>query len=103
MADVFGEFSKAAGGAVSDALTAAIQPKLDAITFQVRQELARRRKVQPNQISDLEVAQFILVMPSAELGVKVEYIGQTVRNGVLIGCGVIALAILISGLIRRPR
>ena len=99
MVDIFGELGKATGGAVSEAITAVLQPKLDNIALQVRQELARRRKVHPNQISDLEVAQFILVMPSAEIGQKVEYIGQTVRNGVLIGCGVIALAILISSFI----
>lgn len=103
MADVWGEFSKTVGGAASDAITAAIQPKLDAITEQVRQELARRRKVHPSKVSDLEVAQFIMAMPSSDLGVKIDYMAQTVRNGVLIGCGVIALAILISALVRRTR
>ncbi len=97
------------GGKAVEALVKPVSDKLnsqiDKMAIQARSKIASERKVPQSSVSDLEVAEYISGIPTAlmtkEIGTEMQYIGQSTRNGLVIGLGIIALAILIVGLNKK--
>jgi hypothetical protein len=94
------DLSTAAGQAVAVVL----QPKIDALTAQARQVLAQQTKRPVQQITDLEVARYLTNLPTADmtdrLAEKADLATKSLRNAVLIGCGTLAIAIVVGSYLR---
>jgi hypothetical protein len=95
-----------------DAISAIVKPvsdklnsQIDKIAFQARKKLATDRGVPESLVSDIEVAEYVSNLPSQqitkEVGEKMVYIGQSTRNGLIIGLGLIAISILLVGISRK--
>ena len=86
-------------------ITDKLNAQIDKLAVQARTKLAAEQKIQPAQVTDLAVAEYISGIPTAkltqEVGTKMEYIGQTTRNGLIIGLGLIALAIMFSAVVKK--
>lgn len=106
--DAGGLFQKYGGQAV-DAIVKPIADKLnqqiDKIAYQARQKVALRQNVNPSQVTDLDVAEYIANLPTqqmtGEISQQMQYIGKTTRNGIIIGLGMVAVAILIVGMSKK--
>ncbi len=94
------------GGAATDALLKPISDKvnaqIDKIAYQAKYRIADQRNVDPSEVSDLDVADYIIGMPTANtnavLSEQMSYIGKCTRNGLIIGGALIGLGILVGKL-----
>jgi hypothetical protein len=79
-----------------------INSEIDQIAFQARARLAKTRGLQPEEVTDLEVAEYMLSMPLSETNRQIVLAGNSVRNGVIAGCALIAFAMIVNGM-RKPQ
>ena len=97
-----------------DSLNAIVKPisdklnaQIDKLALQSRSKLAFDRGVAPAQVTDLEVAEYLSNMPTQKItdvvADKMVYIGQSARNGLIIGLGLIAIAIMMVGLSNKKK
>lgn len=86
---------------VSDKLNA----QIDKVATLTKKKLAAQKGVSESKITDLQVAEYIANLPTQkmteEIGDKMVYIGDVTRNGLIIGLGLIAIAVLVVGLKRK--
>lgn len=96
----------------SDVVNAIVKPvsdklnsQIDKIALQARKKLAYERSVPESKITDIEVAEYIANMPSQqitkEVADKMIYMGDAARNGLIIGLGLVAIAVLVVGLRKK--
>ena len=79
-----------------------INSELDQIAFQSRLRLAKLNGVRPEEVTDLEIAEYMLAMPLSETNRQIVLAGNSVRNGVVAGCALIAFAMIVNGM-RKPQ
>lgn len=102
------DIANAASNAVSGSISSIINNQIDKLAVQIRvklaaeQTIATGQQVDPNSIPDLDVTEYIIGMPTGStnkvLDEKLTYIGASVRNGLIIGFGMIAVAMIITKL-----
>ena len=101
------QFGKDTLNAVVKPISDKLNSQIDKLAIQSRAKLAVDRGVPPSKISDIEVAEYLSNMPTQKLNEtvadKMTYIGQTTRNGLIIGLGLIAIAILLVGISKKER
>ena len=82
-----------------------LNQQLAKIAGEARLKLATDQNVDQSQITDLAVAEYIAGIPTAQLTAQVSTqmvdIGHSVRNGLIIGFGMISIAMIINGMQRH--
>lgn len=100
ISNVAAQLAEGFGKATGQSVQALVAPKIDTLVAQAKLDIAKRTKRQPQAVTDLEVARYFSNMPTADLSgalaEKVDLLGKSVRNAVLISGLVIALAIVLS-------
>lgn len=103
------QLMKQYGGKAVEVLVKPVSDKLnsqiDKLSVQARAKIALENKVPQASVSDLEIAEYIIGIPTAlmtkEIGTEMKYIGKSTRNGLVIGLSLVAIAILIVGLHKK--
>lgn len=88
---------KTAVDAVMSPIQNRINSQLDVLALQIRSKIATQRGVQPQQVSDLEIAEYMMGMPLASTNQEIEKAGNSARNAIFAGFALIAAAILFNG------
>ena len=112
MAIDFSQVGQSFSNASQELVAAAVKPisdklnnQIDKIAIDARKKLAFENKVPESKVTNLQVAEYIANLPSKEItkqvADKMEYIGDSTRNGLIIGLGLIAIAMLVVGLKRK--
>lgn len=107
----FDDFLKEYGGKAGDAVSSFVSNMLNAqmgkISSQVKVKVALEKGLPPADVTDLDITEYMLAMPTAAtnkaLADKMEYIGKSTRNGLIIGLGLVAVAIVVTHLVKNER
>lgn len=100
-----GDLANKALDVLTKPLTDKLNQQIDKLAIQSRQKLAKEGNTTTSAITDLAVAEYIAGIPTArlkdEVSNQLQYVGKSARNGLIIGLSIVAIAILISGMIKN--
>jgi hypothetical protein len=103
MSDPLSVIGKTATDAILLPIQQRINSELDKVAFQARAKIAYSRGIQPNQVSDLEVAEYMISMPLSATNSEIALAANSVRNGIIAGFALLGSAVLINGLLNKHR
>lgn len=113
--DQLGDLLKSSGNTLLDSaktavaapIAAFLNSKLNDITAQARAKIAVSKGVDEGAITDLDVAEYVIAMPTAAtnqvLSDQIAYVGKSLRNGIIIGAAMLSLAVFLSRIQHRDR
>ena len=100
-----GDIGKDASKAIGTAVASMLQPKIDTLVAQAKVAIGKKQNKPPQQVTELEIAYYFSNMPSGDLNAtiaaKADLVNKSLRNTLLISAGVVGIALIISGLVRR--
>lgn len=99
-----GDLANKALDVLTKPLTDKLNQQIDKLAIQSRQKLAAEGGTTTSAVTDLAVAEYLAGIPTArlteEVSSQMQYVAKSARNGLIIGLGFIAIAILFSSMIK---
>lgn len=81
---------------VTKPLTDKIYKEIDKVTDDIRYKLAKEKGIQPPQVKQLEVAEYLMAMPTAGLNKPIADMSASIRNSILIGFAGVCIVLYIT-------
>ena len=86
--------------AIAAPIQAKILQKIDYLVIDIRNKIAKDRKISPSKVTDLEISEYLLQMPLGSTNLVVEKQAKSgvliVSGSILIGFSLLALAVFFS-------
>lgn len=81
---------------VTKPLTDKIYQEIDKVTDDIRAKLAKEQKINPKSVKQLDVAEYLLAMPTSGLNKPINDMTASLRNSILIGFAGVCIVLYIT-------